>query len=595
MTKIQGFFKEMKIFLRLVIAFSFFLLVLFPFAETANAVVRTTPRQEYPQGYFGQPLDIPMRLAGNFGELRTNHFHTGLDCKTDGQENLNLYALADGHVSRVVVSARGYGNAVYIDYPNGFTSVFAHINTFAGQIGEYVKRKQYELQRFEIDEPVSAGLLPVYRGQVVAKSGNTGSSNGPHLHFEIRDTYSEEAINPLLFGYSVPDDIKPGIKQLALYRFKGQTQEYDEPSVYSTQLHNGVYATTQNLLKLNTTRVGLGIKTFDQQNGLANLNGVFSIKMFDNGNPLFAFEMERINFSENRYINAHIDYQLKKEGDGLIQKCFVEPGNRLSIYKNTLQNGIIDLSDGLLHKITMEVRDVRNNTSTLSIMLQYDSQLPLPPPALSSYNAQFTYFTDNSYNNDYFQLFLPAGSLYNNLFFNYDMKTTTLPNVYSHIHKVHQGTTPVHQFFDIAIKPLNLPFNLYDYAVIAYKNAEGKEIALSSRWEGAFLKAKSREFGNYYITIDSKPPTIKSINLLPGKAMSKYKTIEVQISDNLAGIETYNGYIDDRWVLMEYDQKKARLWHTFDDVSGLPGPHEFRLVVTDGRGNAAEYKAKFTR
>lgn len=576
-------------------AFTGLFLLLFPFVETANAVIRTTPKRDYPQGYFGQPMDILMRLAGNFGELRTNHFHTGIDCKTDGQENLNLYALADGYVSRISVSPRGYGNALYIDYPNGFTSVFGHINSFSGEIGSYVKRKQYEQQRFEIDETVPAGMLPVRRGQVVAKSGNTGSSNGPHLHFELRDTYTEEAINPLLFGYNVPDDIKPAIRQLALYRFNGQTSEYLSPTLYTPKLANGVYAVAQNLVKVNSTRVGLGIKAYDQQNGLANLNGIYSLKLFDNGNLVYAFEMEEISFDESRFINAHIDYALKKEGDGLIQKCFVEPGNRLTIYQNTIRNGIIDLSDGLLHKITLETRDVKNNTSTVSIMLQYDSLLPLPAPTLNSYNAQFSYFADNTYNNEYFQLFMPAGCLYNNVYFDYEMKPAVQQaNVYSHIHKVHHGTTPVHAYFDIAIKPINMPFNLYDYAIIAYKNYEGKEIALNSRWEGNFLKAKAREFGSFYITTDSKPPTIKTINLLPGRVMSKSKSIEMQISDNLSGIETYNGYIDDRWVLMEYDQKKARLWYAFDELTP-PGAHEFRLVVTDAKGNAAEYKAGFIR
>lgn len=583
------------IFLFFNIAVSLILLTV-PYIKTANAERKAQlTKREYPQGYFGQPMDIPMRLTGNFGELRNNHFHTGIDCKTDGQENLNIYALADGYVSRVAVSPRGYGNALYIDYPNGFTSVFAHINSFSGEIGDYVKRKQYELQKFEIDESVPPQLLPVTRGQLVAKSGNTGSSNGPHLHFEIRDTYTEVAINPLLFGYQVPDDIKPTVSQLALYNFDGETTNHQTPALYATKLTNGVYSLTQNMLKVNNPRVGLGIKTQDRKSEVYNTYNIFGLKMYDNGRLLYAFEMEQIGFAESRYINAHIDYLLKKQEKGYIQKCFVEPGNKLAIYQQALQNGIVDLSDGLLHKIVIEVNDINNNISTLSFMLQYDPTLPLPTTAATPYNARFSCFSDNTYNNDFFKLSMPSGCLYNDIDFRYEMKTVTQTDVYSAIHEVHQNTTPVHSYFDIGIKPTTLPFELYDYALLVFKNNVGKTTALKSRWDGNFLTAQSREFGQYYITTDTKVPTITSVNLLPNKLMSKNRTIELKISDNLSGIASYNGYIDNRWVLMEYDQKSARIWHTFDETTGAPGTHEFKLEVRDAKDNAAEYTAKYRR
>lgn len=572
-------------------------LLVLPCIKTAKAERRAASvKRDYPQGYFGQPMDIPMRLAGNFGELRSNHFHAGIDVKTEGQENLNLYALADGYVSRVVTSPRGYGNAVYIDYPNGYTSVFAHINSFTGQIGAYVKNRQYELQRFEIDERVPPNLLPVTRGQVVAKSGNTGSSHGPHLHFELRDSFTEEAINPLLFGYKVPDDVKPTITQMALYKFVSPTAYLPDAQVFATRLLGGEYGITQPVVKVNVPKVGVSIKSFDRKTGVHNTYNVYALKMYDNGKEVYAFEMERIGFDESRYINAHIDYRLKKEGDGYFQKCFVEPYNRLSIYRLALPNGVIDLADGLPHKIVVEATDINKNTATLAFTVQYDPALPPPPADATPYNALFTANADNTYQNDFFKLSLPAGSLYNNLYFQYNMTSgNAAANVYSPKHQVHYNTTPVHRYFDIGIKPDNLPFELYDYALVAFTNHTGKEIALSSRWEGNFLTAQSRELGNYYITTDTKPPTIKSINLLQGKYMGKNKTIEMQISDNLSGIAAYNGYIDNRWVLMEYDQKTARLWHTFDERSGTPGAHQFRLTVTDAKGNTAEYKAGFSR
>jgi len=571
-------------------------LLTLPYIKTANAEREIKlAKREYPQNYFSQPMDIPMRLTGNFGELRSNHFHTGIDCKTNGQENLNVYALADGFVSRVAVSPRGYGNALYIDYPNGFTSVYAHINSFSGEIGDYVKRKQYELQKFEIDEKIPPSLLPVTKGQLVAKSGNTGSSNGPHLHFEMRDTETEIAINPLLFGFHVPDDIKPTITQLAIYGFKGETSGYQSPKLYATKLQNGNYVTAQNLLKVNHPRVGLGIKTQDKKNELYNINNVYGLKMYDNGNLLYAFEMEQIGFSESRYINAHIDYMLKKQEKGLVQKCFVEPANKLSIYQQAINNGIINLSDGLLHKIVIEVNDFNNNISTVSIMLQYDPLQPLSPVTEAPYNAQFSCFTDNSYQNDFLKLHLPSGCLYNDLFFQYDMKPATQTDIYSSLHQIHLNEVPIHSYCDIAIKPTTLPFELYDYALLVFKNNTGKVTPLKSRWEGNFLTGQTREFGQFYITTDVKKPTITAVNIVPGKLMTKNKSIQLKISDNLSGIDSFNGYIDNRWVLMEYDQKSARIWHTFDEITGAPGTHEFKLVVRDAKYNTAEFVAKFKR
>ena len=551
--------------------------------------------QTYPKDYFRSPLDIPLQLAGTFGELRTNHFHAGIDCKTGGQENLNIYAVAGGYVSRIKTSPQGYGNALYIDHPNGFTSVYAHLKSFSGHIGEYVERMQYHHQNFEIDEKVPPGLLYVTKNQVVARSGNTGSSAGPHLHFEIRDTNTEEALNPLLFGLKVPDKVKPQINQLAIYQFKEGTEKYVKQKTITVKGASGKYSVSPNLIKLGNTRVGLGLKTYDKQTGVHHLNGIYSLKMYDNGQIVYAFRMERISFDETRYLNCHIDYETKKNGGGLLQKCFADLGNQLNIYNNVVNRGIIDLSDGTIHNITFEVEDVEKNQSTLSFMIQYDANASAGTFKEVNYAAKFNYSTDNIFENENLKIFMPYGALYDDLEFEYETKSPTAEaNVYSQYHYLHDSKTPVQKYFDISIKPITLPYELYDKAVVAYDTSGGRTKSVGGTWEGNFLKAESREFGKYFITIDNTPPSVKGINIANGKDMSKNTQIIMSMTDNLSGIDSYNAYIDDQWVLMHYDQKSSRLRYYFDERCSR-GQHVFKLVVKDERQNETIYTAKFTR
>ncbi len=558
--------------------------------ETANHQV--TP--QYPKDYFRAPLDIPIQLSGTFGELRTNHFHAGLDIKTGGQENLSIYAVAEGYVSRIKVSPKGYGNALYIDHPNGFTSVYAHLNKFTGDIGKYIKKRQYEEQEFALDITVPPHFLNVQKSQVVAKSGNTGSSGGPHLHFEIRDTQTEEALNPLLFGIAVKDNVKPQINQIATYHINNENQNYKKHKIYTVKRSNGVYKPSVNVIKVGSTKVGLGIKAYDKQTGMYHLNGIYSLNLLDNGMPIYSFEMDRIAFDESRYINCHIDYPHKKRGGGLMQKCFKEPGNQLTIYEDVVNQGLIDLSDGALHKITYEVKDVVGNTSTAAFMLQYDAT-QAAPNWTSDYTKRFPYDLDNEFQNSMIRVYFPYGTFYNNLDFQYKLTESTKKSVFSTYHELHNNKTPVHNYFDVSIKPLGLPSYLYEKALIVYKtSSKGKARAVGGEWDGEMLKAKSREFGTYYITADTIAPSIKAINIYNGKVMSKNTTISMNIYDGLSGIKSYDAYIDGEWILMNYDKKSGRLRYYFDER--VPkGKHEFKLVVVDERDNEKTYVAKFTR
>lgn len=548
----------------------------------------------YPTNYFRSPLGIDLILSGTFGELRTNHFHAGIDIKTQGKENFNIYSVADGFVSRIKVSPGGYGTALYIDHPNGYTSVYAHLNTLNGNIGSYIKQRQYDLQNFEVDEKIPPGLLYVTKGEKVAKSGNTGSSGGPHLHFEIRDTNTEEPINPLLFGISIPDTRKPLITSMAVYDFDVYDR-HDKPTIYPATLSGGVYKVSPNVIKVKKARIGLGLKAYDKQNSANNLNGIYSLEVLKDGVPIYSFKMNRLNFDQLRYLNSHLDYELKCSGKGLMQKCFIDPGNQLQIYENVINRGIIDLSDGLPHQITFLVKDVKGNTSTLNTTLQYTAKIGVGSTSIAdAYNASFSYAFANTFDNGTIKLDFPAGSFYQDVLFKYNMRESTDGSVYSQYHKIHDPKTPVHRYFKVAIQAPSLPFDYYDKALIAYKDVKGRIRALNSHWEGTYLTAESREFGEYFVTVDLDPPVIKAINISNGKNMAANTTITMSISDKLSGIKSYNGYVDGQWVLMKYDAKNARLRYYFDERVGK-GSHEFRLVVKDGQDNTQTYTANFVR
>ncbi|MEZ4887015.1 MAG: M23 family metallopeptidase [Chitinophagales bacterium] len=576
--------------IHLVLTINFFLVF-----SLSNTSANTDLKSKYPQNYFRSPLGIPLVLAGTFGELRNNHFHGGIDCKTNKQENLNVYSVAEGYVSRVKIQAGGYGYALYIAHPNGYTSVYAHLNGYTGNIGRFVKERQYEQQSFEVDITVPPGMLQVEKGQVVAKSGNTGSSTAPHLHFEIRDSASEIPINPLAFGFNLPDTSYPFFSGAAIYPFD-ENFRYGEPKIYKVvRKQNGVYSLEANTIKVNTPKIGLGAKAYDKLNGADNMNGIYSIEVWKDGQQHFYFDVERISFDETRYINCYLDYEGKKSGRGNMQKLFIDPGNYLNAYENVVNRGVIDLSDGESHQIAITIKDIAGNTSTLSYRVQWDKNQPIASiPFDNNAITTFSYATDNRYENDLIRLYFPTNSFYTDLGFNYEIIEANTNGVYSQYHQIHDGKTPVHKYFDISIKPQNLPYHLYDKAYIAYYNVSNRKYSVDGEWEGNFLKGKSKEFGKYFIAADTIPPTIKPYNISPNKVMTKNTYIGFTISDRETGIKAYDMYLDGQWVLTTFDGKSGKASYYFDEHIAS-GVHEVTFIVKDRVGNSESYTTRFSR
>ena len=545
---------------------------------------------KYPLVDFRPPLDItPPALAGSFGELRPNHFHSGIDFRTNQHEGYPVYAIADGYVSRLRVQNSGFGQAVYLTHPNGFTSVYGHISRFAPKLAAAVKALQYQKKTFELDEFPTADLFPVHKGDIIAYSGNRGSSGGPHLHFEIRDTKTENTINPQLFGIQIPDDIPPVIYSVYVYKLnKKPFNEYTPKQYFQVTGGGGKFHLTHaGLLPVNG-EIGFGIITTDRHNGNSGINGVYSIELEADGKTIFTSSLERFAFANSIAVNSHMDYPAFKTSRVSIQKSFVDPGNPLQLYSNLVNNGRIEFNDQQVHALKYIVTDAKGNKSTLSFEVRSEGKTITTPDQPAG--IPFVYNKDNEFSAEGVKVLLPKGSLYNDFNFVYKVKPKPARGAYSVIHQIHNNLTPLHGGFDLWIKPDASLGNLKDKAVI---------VSTSGACQGGiadneFIKASPRNFGSFYIAVDTVAPTISPLNIGPGKNMAGIAKMIFKLHDNLSGIKSFNGYIDGNWVLMEFDTKTATLWHSFDERTPA-GRHELKLIVDDMKENSKTYSINFTR
>ena len=560
--------------------------------QPINAQVHADAAQ-YPQDYFRSPLGIPLVLSGTFGELRNNHFHAGIDVKTQGKEGLNVYAVADGYVSRIRISPYGYGRALYIDHPNGYTSVYGHLKTFNKEIEAYIKKKQYETESFDINlEGLSPDLLKVTKGSVIALSGNTGGSGGPHLHFEIRETVTEHPINPLLFGMKVSDKRKPLIKQLAFYGFDNDLHSSSNTLKLDCKPQGSKYTISKDTVKLNTDIFGISVKTYDQQDGADNKNGIYSIRMMVDGELQYEFKVDKLSFDEMRYLNAHCDYKEWHNNRAWLNKCFVEPSNQLNNYLET-ETGHVFFEGNSVRKIELEINDLAGNESLISFYVKQDSngtKFEYP----SNYTRMLYHSIPNEVVNEQLILSFPADAFYNDVFFNYEQRADASKSPFSQVHEIHRSDVPVHKPFDISIHTEEFPEHLKEKALVVYEARKRKNAIKPEYWSGNFLKAKSKQFGDFYVRADVVPPVVKPVYTYKDKNIGTYDLMRFKITDDLAGIQSYRGELDGEWVLMEYEPKKAQLRHYFeDDLS--KGKHHFKLSVKDGCGNETVLEFDFYR
>lgn len=545
--------------------------------------------ETYPQDYFRPPLNLAPQASGSFGELRSNHFHSGTDYRTNQREGYPVYAVADGFVSRARIQIGGGGNALYIDHPNGYTSVYMHLLKYNDEIANAVKNKQYSDQQFAIDFSPEKNLLPVKKGEVIAYAGNTGGSTGPHLHFELRNTKTEKTINPQLFGLLIPDNIPPIINGFTVYRVGDAPFSENTPRENITITGaNGVYKLNPEKPILVNGNTGFGIIATDPNSASANRNGIYSIELLLDGEPVFESILSSFYFQHSRAINSYIDYSTYILKNQRIQKSFVEPGNPLMIYQNLVNKGLVNIKDDQVHEMLYRVKDVKGNTSQIHFSIRFDPTLAVDQN-LKQGTILFPYNQENEFKTLDLKVTIPANSLYSDLNFTYST-LAKLTNGYSPVHAIHNRMIPLHNGYFLSILADELPAHLESKAIIIDSRGRSQGGSFSN----GYVHAKMSELGNFHIGVDTIPPVIRPINISENKVMTGIKQIDFKISDNLSGIQSFNAYLNGQWVLMEYDSKSASLWHVFE--SNLPkGKHHFKLIVKDAKDNKKVYEANFTR
>ena len=547
----------------------------------------------YGQDYH-PPVDFRMLLSGTFGELRGNHFHSGIDIKTEGVEGQKVYSITDGYISRIKVSAWGYGKALYITHPDGNTSVYAHLKKFSKLINDYVIESQYKKESFEIQLYPPKDKFVIKKGEIIALSGNTGGSAGAHLHFEIRNTKTERPINPLQFGFDIIDDIRPTINKIKMYAIDGGTIDGNSIDKSFKLKRNEVGYTLGEITPIVKGKVAFSISTYDKSNGAYNRNGVYAIKLLVDNTLIYHLQMNEFSFSESKFINAHIDYKEKQIAHTKYHRCYKLPNNKLSIYQQMLEKGIVNFTDDTTHLVQFEVMDIYKNKSILSFRVksttdEIESEKNMIPDPSSKY---FNYMKSNILKKKNFQLHMEDYSLYENLSFEYS-ELDSIQGIFGKIQHCHHDYVPIHKSFVISLKA-EIPKKLKNKVYVAKIDERGNFWYMGNSWRNAMLSAKVREFGDFCIVADTMNPIIKGVNIYPGKKFNTQTTIKCTISDKESGIKTYRAEIDGKWILMEYNYKKKLVVYEIKDDLGK-GKHTFNLVVSDKIGNSTSYIAEFTR
>lgn len=519
-----------------------------------------------------------MQLVANFGELRANHWHMGLDIRTQQKENLPVYAAAEGYIARVKIEPGGFGRAIYINHPNGYTTLYAHLNNFLPALEEYVKTEQYKIESWQVELEIPENLFPVKKGGFIAYSGNTGGSQGPHVHFEIRDTETDECLNPLLFDFPIIDGVPPTISRLAMYD-RTRSVYLQSPQMLGLRKSGNLYSPAKSsLIKVWSNKISFAIGATDRFTNSGNANGIYSARIFLDGIPQSEFVLDKIDYKETRYLNAQIDYRYKFNGGGYLQHLSRMPGDRSDVYISN-PDGVIQLNDNEIHKVRIEVRDAKKNLSVIEFSVQHDQYL-LSAPTFAG--ARLTPQNVNVFESEDLEVFTSEYSVYDTVNVTHTLSHVAAANSISPVHVFCSSAIPTHDSVMVRIKPLMVVPEEYKDRIIIKSISGTKTVVQKAEWQKDWVAAKFRQFGSYQALIDNEPPTINT----PPTDLSRATKIVFSAKDNFKKIKSFRAEVDGQWIRFTNDKNLSHIYR-FDEKFPR-GEHQLKVRVEDEAGNVTE-------
>lgn len=567
--------------------FSLFILI-FP-----SLSAQIFPGKNYPQNYFIYPVkDVRVSLAGNFGELRSNHFHMGLDCRTDQAVNKTTVAAAEGYISRVSVTPGGYGRAIYINHPNGLTTVYGHLNKFYPELENYLREQQYARETWVITLEFSPDLFPVKKGQFIAWSGSTGGSGGPHVHFEIRDTKTGKVLNPLLFNMPIPDNIPPTIT--ALYMYDRCKSTYSKTPVRIPIKWTGTkFVATESVITIPTYKISFGVTATDKQGGSPFSNGIYEGILYFDNQAQSGFQLDSISYLDTRYMNAHIDYKTKASGGSYIQHLSRLPGYPEfpeGVHKDILNDGVIELDDREIHPVKIVIKDTHGNSRTIELNVRRGFIRENGEGESERNDKEFMPMQVNVYEDGGVQVYLDDKALYDSVQFSIQSTKTVSRESVSPVYTVLSGLVPVHSSVTVRIKPDKVVNN--ENRVLVKRSWNGSSEVVKATKEGEWFTGKFRAFGDFELITDEEPPVISG-GFVNNANLSRARTISFSHRDNNSQVKNFRAELDGKWLMFTND-KGRNFIYTFDEHCPR-GKHELKVYLEDEAGNSTEKILHFTR
>lgn len=540
---------------------------------------------------FVPPVEGQLLLSGTFGELRSGHFHTGIDIKTDGVVGKPVFAIDDGYISRICVSPTGFGKAIYISHDNGLTSVYAHLLSFKSDVADYVRNIQLEKESFAIDVQVNKGVLMVKKGEQIALSGNSGGSAGPHLHFEIRETKTANPIDPVSFDFlNIIDNISPIIHRICFFpldsaSFINGRNNPVERKVVSDNDKFVLYNPKPLLIKGD---VYFGISTIDKMDNSYNKNGIHSIRCYVDSSLFYEFVADTTSFSQAHCVNAIIDYPKYVNDEERFYKSYKEPNCSSMMLKYVDNDGILKLEDDSIHTVTCLIADVNDNVSTLKFDVRRDTacyeHVSLNKSHYLKYNRSYNLQLGDA------KIFIGENALFDDVAVDLTIDTVPCENLLVPQYHIGDNTVATNERISISLKiPENIAHDARNKLYVVSKSNDEWNYVNGKNKDG-YITVRVRNFGSFSMMMDTVPPEISSEYLLDDAVtdVSKRKRVRVTIKDDQTGISSYYPTLNGKWIIMDYDAKNDVLIYEFDDFL-QEGINELKIVVKDMVGNTSEY------